>query len=80
MKRCVFIMLWATMSISLYAQDITGTWNGALVMGKAQLRIVFHIEKTDTGYIATMDSPDQGAKGIEVTSVEYQHSDTFKLI
>ncbi len=73
-------MLWATMSISLYAQDITGTWNGALVMGKAQLRIVFHIEKTDTGYIATMDSPDQGAKGIEVTSVEYQHSDTFKLI
>lgn len=72
-------MIFTTIALSLWAQDITGTWNGVLEMGEARLRIVFHIEKTDSGYTATMDSPDQGAKGIEVTSVEYQNTAAFKL-
>lgn len=79
MKKCFLLLLLATFSASLWAQDITGTWNGVLVMGGAQLRIVFHIVKTDSGYTATMDSPDQGAKGIEVTSVEYQNASVLKL-
>lgn len=32
------------------AQGITGQWNGALKVQGIQLRIVFHISKTDTGY------------------------------
>ena len=34
-----------------------------------KLRIVFHITNTEDGLTATMDSPDQGAKGLPVTSV-----------
>ena len=56
---------------NVQAQNITGTWNGVLnVMGN-QLTLVFHIEKADSGYTATFDSPDQGSLGIPFTSVEY---------
>lgn len=43
-----------------------------------QLRLVFHILHSEAGYTATMDSPDQGAKGIPVTSVSYKNA-TLKL-
>lgn len=61
------------------AQDITGQWNGALKIQGTQLRIVFHISKTETGYSATMDSPDQNAKGIPVSSVSFDNS-KLKLV
>jgi pimeloyl-ACP methyl ester carboxylesterase len=49
--------------------DIDGAWLGTLDTGMAKLRVVFHIQNTNQGLLATMDSLDQGAKGIPVTSV-----------
>ena len=49
--------------------DIDGDWLGTLDLGTAKLRLVFHITNTEDGLIATMDSPDQGAKGIPATAV-----------
>jgi fermentation-respiration switch protein FrsA (DUF1100 family) len=49
--------------------DIDGTWMGSLDTGTIKLRIVFHIVNTEDGLTATLDSPDQGAKGLPVTSV-----------
>jgi len=49
--------------------DIDGAWLGTLDMGAAKLRIVFHFVNTESGLTATADSPDQGAKGMPVTSV-----------
>jgi hypothetical protein len=49
--------------------DIDGTWMGTLDTGATQLRILFHITNTADGLIATMDSPDQRAKGIPTSSV-----------
>jgi len=49
--------------------DIDGTWTGALDAGGQKLRAVFHITNTEDGLTATMDSPDQNAHGIPVTSV-----------
>jgi uncharacterized protein len=49
--------------------DIDGAWAGALQAGANKLRVVFHIFNTEDGLHATLDSPDQGAKGIPVTSV-----------
>ena len=34
------------------------------------MRLVFHIQKVATGFAGTMDSPDQGATGIELSKVE----------
>jgi pimeloyl-ACP methyl ester carboxylesterase len=57
-----------------HSQEITGDWHGALKIQNIQLRLVFHISKSESGYSATMDSPDQGAKGINASSVTYAES------
>ena len=62
----------------VFGQDITGPWNGILKVQGMQLRIVFNISKTENGFTSTMDSPDQGAKGIPVTSTSFENS-TLKL-
>jgi pimeloyl-ACP methyl ester carboxylesterase len=49
--------------------EIDGAWMGTLDAGAMKLRVVFHITNTEDGLTATMDSPDQNAKGLPVTSV-----------
>jgi hypothetical protein len=49
--------------------DIDGTWTGTLDSGMGKLRVVFHIVNTEDGLVATIDSPDQGAKGIPTSLV-----------
>ncbi len=49
--------------------DIDGAWMGTLDLGAVRLRVVFHIVNTEDGLIATLDSPDQGQKGMPTTSV-----------
>jgi len=61
-----------------FGQDITGQWNGVLKVQGTQLRIVFNINKAENGFSSTMDSPDQGAKGIPVTSTNFENQ-TLKL-
>jgi len=73
MKTKILIISLILTSLNLMAQDITGEWNGALKVGGMQLRLVFHITKTDVGYTATMDSPDQGAKGIPMTKARFEN-------
>ena len=51
--------------------NIDGTWLGLLDTGSMELRVAFHITNTSDGLKASMDSLDQGAKGIPVTSVTY---------
>jgi fermentation-respiration switch protein FrsA (DUF1100 family) len=64
----------AISSLNIIAQDISGQWNGSLEVSGVHLRLVFHINKTDSGYSATMDSPDQGAKGIPVTTTTFENN------
>jgi hypothetical protein len=49
--------------------DIDGDWEGSLDAGGMSLRLVFHVATFEDGMSATMDSLDQGASGIPVTSV-----------
>jgi len=43
------------------AQDISGTWKGALNIQGMELPIVFNISQSDGEYTSTLDSPKQGA-------------------
>jgi hypothetical protein len=55
---------------------VVGDWQGSLNTGGGSLRIVIHIASDKDGKLtATMDSPDQGATGIEVTSVSFKEPD-----
>ena len=68
---CTAIVLSGTISL---AQDVTGQWNGVLNVQGTNLRLVFHINKTNDSYTSTMDSPDQGAFGIPVTAITFDGS------
>ena len=73
MKKNLIISL-LFMTTFMFGQDITGEWNGVLKVQSTQLRIVFHITKTEAGYSATMDSPDQGAKDIPMSKTTFENS------
>jgi len=71
MKKIILIVISILAMTSIYAQDVTGSWEGKLKINGISLRIVFNISKADNGYTATMDSPDQGAKGIPMNSATF---------
>jgi pimeloyl-ACP methyl ester carboxylesterase len=50
--------------------DVAGDWLGTLELGAIKLRIVFHITSTPDGLKATMDSPDQNATGLPISSAQ----------
>jgi pimeloyl-ACP methyl ester carboxylesterase len=74
MKKITLILLTILSTLSTYGQDITGQWNGALKVQETQLRLVFNVTKTDNVVSSTMDSPDQGAKGIPTTTTSFEKS------
>jgi len=74
MKTKLFIAVLMLLPYSLFSQTIEGSWYGLLKTEKFELKIVFNISKTDTLYTATMDSPDQGVKGIPVSRTEFKNS------
>ncbi|MEB2786267.1 alpha/beta hydrolase family protein [Algoriphagus persicinus] len=78
MKTISLGLLSFVISIFSFAQDISGQWHGALKVQSVQLRLVFNVKQTESGYSATMDSPDQGAFGIPVTSTSFENS-TLKI-
>src|SRR5699024_4886300 len=59
----------------LPAQDISGSWTGSLSLPGMELTLVFHLNQTEDGWTATMDSPDQHATGIPASSVSFETPD-----
>jgi alpha/beta superfamily hydrolase len=74
MKKATMILVLVLAVLGVFGQDITGQWNGVLKVQGTQLRLVFNISKSVGGYTATMDSPDQNAKGIPITSTTFEKS------
>jgi hypothetical protein len=74
MKKNLLISLLMSTSTMIFGQEITGDWNGLLKVSGMQMRLVFHITKTDAGLSATMDSPDQGANGIPMSKTTFENS------
>lgn len=65
----LFLSLLAALPSS--AQTVQGDWQGTLKAGASELRIVVHVTRDDKGGLkATLDSPDQGASGIPITSID----------
>jgi hypothetical protein len=68
------IVLIALLCVSeVNAQNLEGKWEGVLTIQKMSLKLAFNVRDTNTGYSATMDSPDQGAFDIPVTTTEFQN-------
>jgi len=75
MKHCVWFLILALLApLSAFAATapsaFVGDWSGVLDGGVQKLRMVVHISRSPAGeWTGTMDSPDQGAKGIPFDSV-----------
>lgn len=70
MSRLVCVLMLLLLPATSAAQqprDFSGTWQGRLAFSGVELRIVFHVERSGNGYAVSLDSPDQGAKGIPGT-------------
>ena len=69
MKKIIFTILLTIAAMTAQAQVNTttallGAWSGKLKVGPMSLTLVLHLEQAD-GYVkVSLDSPDQGAKGI----------------
>jgi pimeloyl-ACP methyl ester carboxylesterase len=73
--KVVMGVMCASASLPLFPQasgpvDLAGSWLGELKAGAVTLRIVFNITRSGGTLSATMDSPDQGVKGIPVSKVD----------
>jgi hypothetical protein len=69
MKKIVFFALLTLVALTGKAQvqpttALQGSWSGKLNVGAMSLTIVLHLDQADGYVLVTMDSPDQGAKGI----------------
>ncbi len=68
MKRLFLsIALLGTFVFQADAQRISGTWHGEMQLNSLKLNLVLHL---DGDSVCTVDSPDQGAKGIAGTVKE----------
>ncbi len=72
MRKAALTIFLGLSALVMIGQDVTGQWNGILKVPGVQLRLVFHVEKTETGYTSTMDSPDQGANGLPVETTTFE--------
>lgn len=69
MKLLMSALFLMTTAASAGAQTIAGDWQGTLAIGGGELRLVLHLTPDGKGgFTATLDSPDQGVKGIPAAS------------
>ena len=73
MQKIILFIVILTTSI-VFSQEISGPWYGALQVQGTQLPLVFNISKTGNIYTSTMDSPNQKAFGIPVTTTIFENS------
>lgn len=69
MKKAIILFILVLMSLTGLAQvqptsALIGSWSGKLNAGAISLTLVLHLEQADGYVTVTMDSPDQGAKGL----------------
>ncbi|MGQ9644902.1 MAG: alpha/beta hydrolase family protein, partial [Ignavibacterium sp.] len=71
------LILFLSLSLSSFLaqeKDLSGSWVGKLKLPNGiQLTIVFNLQKTNDDYSCTLDSPDQGAKGIPCGKVRIEN-------
>lgn len=80
MKKTILFITCMLLITSAFSQDIKGVWYGVLNVGDVKLPLIFNITEKEGKYLATMDSPSQGTKGIPVDSIRYEKAELVIII
>ena len=59
-------------SISTFAQDISGSWKGVLNVKGQEIPLLFNVKNDNDILSSTMDSPSQGAVGIQMDKTLFE--------
>ena len=65
----------ARIHIVVYAQEITGPWQGELDIQGMKLPLILHVNKDGENLKSTLDSPKQGAKDLPVSKTEFVNNE-----
>jgi uncharacterized protein len=69
-QRFLIVLIFLFPFHFLHAQDINGSWMGTISFFGKSYRVLFHLKQGPNNEIkGTMDSPDQGAKGVKLDDV-----------
>lgn len=83
MKKIICSIMLLLLTLAGKAQvanttELVGSWNGKLDVGGISLTVVLNIEQAEGYVVITMDSPDQGAKGLG-TEKEFLSDDSVAI-
>ena len=67
----VCALLLAALAAASGAEPIVGDWSGTLKPGNAEMRIILHVKSSEGKLSASLDSIDQGVKGIPVDNITF---------
>lgn len=76
--RHLLLLNFIIFTSTLFAQEISGDWYGDLKVNSFKLRLILHVTETDSGFVSTLDSPDQGMKDLLMTTTLF-NNDTLKI-
>ncbi|MDZ7738596.1 MAG: CocE/NonD family hydrolase [Bacteroidales bacterium] len=68
-KRIGFIIILLALTTGLGAQSISGDWYSLMNVQGLDMQFYIHIEENESGLTGTFDVPEQGARGIPLSSV-----------
>ncbi len=74
MTRFVLLTALSLFPAATQISPLVGVWSGTLDAGGAKLRVVLRVGATPAGLVARLDSIDQGAMGLPVTSITLENS------
>jgi len=70
--KIIFRLAFFLATVIASAQDISGTWKGALKVQGMELPLAFNISESDGTFTTTMDSPMQNAFGISIDETTFK--------
>ena len=78
---CLLLFSFLPVSYGQLPEELVGSWEGKLTLPGIELRLWLKVEKDSLNQIvATVDSPDQGAKDIKVSHLAFHNNTvTFEL-
>ncbi|WP_242093450.1 S9 family peptidase [Aestuariivivens sediminicola] len=65
------LVFFISTGFQLSAQDLVGAWEGKLSVQGTEIPLVFNISQEEDAYASTMDSPSQGATGIQMDETTF---------
>jgi dipeptidyl aminopeptidase/acylaminoacyl peptidase len=71
-SKLILSLMALAFSVSTFAQDISGSWKGVLDVKGQEIPLLFNVKNDNDILSSTMDSPSQGAVGIQMDKTLFE--------